>query len=195
MSTRTSKLQLSEPTKNALVGVLGLRIMELTIGSDEAAESYSQMQEAGDIAASLAKYETEASSVSVRDLATAMLSLYGNQSPDVVIDAGSGPGISSELLRQQLKPRTLILVDMIPEALELAKRRFADPSRFNDTCDILYLEDRIENLQKNQNIPQADLVFMRLVMRYIPLRDYQAFFASAHHVLKPDGTVIFDIPL
>ncbi|MCP8323052.1 MAG: class I SAM-dependent methyltransferase [Candidatus Methylarchaceae archaeon HK02M2] len=53
--------------------------------------------------------------------------IYALPSADIVLDAGCGPGVMSEVaLKSGLNIKDLILLDPIPEYLKLAKRRLED---------------------------------------------------------------------
>lgn len=185
--------ELSPSSKAAVSDLLGYMLMQRKVGSDEASAYYSFISQNMDVSGFFRACSGQFSKAWRKQRTADMLGLAKNQSPLVVIDAGCGTGISSEVILAKLKPARMVLVEPVPQALELAKEHLAGISVGD--CNIECRNGSVEDLQRVPGLPKADIVFMRSVMRYVRLADYGRVFASANAVLKPGGELIFDLPL
>lgn len=104
--------------------------------------------------------------------------------PDVrgkrVLDAGCGPGLYAQLLKD--RGANVVSLDASPKMIELARKRLGDDADL-----------RIADLGKPLELDPVsfDLVLSPLVMDYI--EDWHATFAEFHRVLKPGGQFIFSV--
>lgn len=190
MTLDAGKPGLSEDAKNAVADTLECILQEFAVSTEATAAFYPYISSARDMSVYFKEYSDGADGV-VRNLfMTELLSLCGDGSYELVVDAGSGPGLSSERILESLKPRRIILVDMFPEALELARQRLAayDYAEYR-VGDVRHLTDALGH------DVQAGLVFMRSLMKYIHVSDYGRVFEGAYQALKPGGVLIFDFPL
>ena len=110
-----------------------------------------------------------------------------------VVDAGSGPGISAEHIIDQFNPNRLVLVDIMPEMLDVAKQRLESRREPYDG-KIEYIEGPVESLHKLVKEP-VDLVFMHSVMRYVTRQNQEPMLKGIRRkTLRDGGMLLFDIP-
>ena len=186
------KIILSPSAEAAVLEALRFYDETRAIGSDAAASHYSTVRPFIDMREYFADFLKRSKELG---RTSQMLGLFyyllKNKQPEVAVDLCSGPGYSSAVVLNFLRPERLILIDSAPEALEVAKGHLAE---VGGKTRIEYLEARVEDLQSLQ-LPPADLVFMKSGMRYVRLQDQPSVFNSVHAVLKPGGEFLFDLPL
>ena len=123
-----------------------------------------------------------------------LLSLYnGQRPPKVVVDAGSGPGVSAESIVQELSPRKLMLVDIVGEALNIAQRRLESSANGYKTT-VEFRQGNVESIDEAVQWP-VDLIVMRSVVSYVHPTNYEQMFRRMRKVLRRGGLLIFDVPL
>ncbi len=186
--------ELSPSSKASVSDLLGYMLMQRKIGSGEAAGYYSFISQSMDVSDFFRACSGQFEKAWRKQRTADVLGLAKNQNPAVVIDAGCGTGVSSGMILAKLKPARMVLIEQIPQALELAKKHMAGANA-PAACSIEYRNGSVEDLQRIPGLPKADLVFMRSVLRYVRLGDYGKVFSGANTVLKPGGELIFDLPL
>ncbi|MBI2141164.1 class I SAM-dependent methyltransferase [Candidatus Woesearchaeota archaeon] len=112
------------------------------------------------------------------------------QRPRHVLDGGSGPGISAQVVLQETAPEKMTLVDVSGAALELARERL---QQFNGPTKISYKIGRVESLEEVIMEP-VDMVLMRSVVRFVHPSNYKAMFSRMRDILRPGGVVLLDLP-
>ncbi|OGO51117.1 MAG: hypothetical protein A2148_07130 [Chloroflexi bacterium RBG_16_68_14] len=104
-----------------------------------------------------------------------------------VLDMGCGPGVSTALIRELLRPRCLSAFDIDPSMVELARRRLARLG-LDDGVDL-----RVADATK---MPYEDglfdAVFESGVVHHVP--DWRAALREVGRVLKPGGRFCFAEP-
>ncbi|HCJ66046.1 MAG TPA: class I SAM-dependent methyltransferase [Elusimicrobia bacterium] len=96
-----------------------------------------------------------------------------------ILDAGCGSGYSSELILKELKPAKLVAFDLMPEQINLAKKRNLNADFF--VGDMTKIE-----------LPAStfDAVFVFGVLHHIP--DWKKALAELSRVLKPEGVLLLE---
>lgn len=138
-----------------------------------ALEAYEQLAEAY-----AAKIETKPHNAYYERPAT--LSLLPDVSGKRVLDAGCGPGLYAQILKE--RGAAVVSLDASPKMIELAR------TRLGEDADL-----RLADLSKPLGLESSsfDLVLSPLVMDYI--ENWHATFAEYHRVLKPGGQFIFSV--
>lgn len=138
-----------------------------------ALDAYEQLAEAY-----AAKIETKPHNAYYERPAT--LSLLPDVSGMRVLDAGCGPGLYAQLLKE--RRADVVSLDASPKMFELARKRLGEDADL-----------RLADLSKPLELDDAsfDLVLSPLVMDYI--EDWHATFAEYYRVLKPGGYFIFSV--
>ncbi|MBI2141165.1 methyltransferase domain-containing protein [Candidatus Woesearchaeota archaeon] len=112
--------------------------------------------------------------------------------PKTVVDAGCGPGLSSEVILRKLEPERLILVDMIPEALDMAKMRLEPVAGSRTKLD--YMPGNFQSLDTLIQEP-VDLIVMRAASRYLPEHLHTGTYRKMREMLSESGAVLLDVPI
>ncbi len=99
----------------------------------------------------------------------------------IILDAGCGPGYSSELIINELRPQELFAFDIMPEEVEIAKRRRLPMN--------IFVGDITDTKLPSESF---DAVFAFCVMHHVP--DWQKSIKEISRVLKPGGVFLFDEP-
>jgi len=102
-----------------------------------------------------------------------------NLSGKIILDAGCGSGYSSELILKELKPSQLLAFDLMPEQINLAKKR-------NLNADFFVGDMTKIDLPSNT----FDAVFIFGVLHHIP--DWKKALAEIARVLKPEGVLLLE---
>lgn len=138
-----------------------------------ALEAYEQLAEAY-----ASKIETKPHNAYYERPAT--LSLLPDVNGMLVLDAGCGPGLYAQILKE--RGADVVSIDVSPKMLELARKRLGDDADL-----------RLADLSKPLELDDAsfDLVLSPLVMDYI--EDWHAAFAEFYRVLKSRGRFIFSV--
>ncbi len=97
----------------------------------------------------------------------------------VILDAGCGSGYSSELILKELLPSKLVAFDLMPEQIELAKKRNLQADFF--VGDMTRIE-----LPANT----FDAVFIFGVLHHIP--EWRKAITEIARVLKPGGVFLLE---
>ena len=99
----------------------------------------------------------------------------------VFMDAGCGSGFSTELLLRDLAPSRVIAFDLMPEQIELARKRGLGVDFF--VGDMTRLEVEAES---------CDAVFVFGVLHHIP--DWKKALGELARVLAPGGVLLVEEP-
>ena len=99
----------------------------------------------------------------------------------VILDAGCGAGYSSEMIIKEFQPKELFAFDILPEEVELAKRRCLSANLFvGDVTDIKLPPDKF------------DAVFIFDVLHHVPR--WRAALDEINRVLKSGGVLLVQEP-
>ena len=99
----------------------------------------------------------------------------------VILDAGCGAGYSSEMIIKEFQPKELFAFDILPEEVELAKRRCLSASLFvGDVTDIKLPSDKF------------DAVFIFDVLHHVPR--WRVALKEIYRVLKSGGVLLVQEP-
>jgi len=99
----------------------------------------------------------------------------------VILDAGCGSGYSSQLIMKEFQPKELFAFDILPEEVELAKRRGLAANLFvGDVTDIRLPSDKF------------DAVFIFDVLHHVP--EWRAALREINRVLKSGGVLLVQEP-
>lgn len=97
----------------------------------------------------------------------------------VILDAGCGSGYSTKLIGSRYSPRELVAFDIMPEQVELAKKRYVKASFFvGDVTEI------------NSPSNKYDAVFVFGILHHIP--EWKRALREIHRVLKPKGVLLIE---
>lgn len=165
---------------------------EIMSGLGGSIKSTTAEERQADVDACLKEYDTPKWRQIPLDELDIYLSNTNGRKPKVIVDAGSGPGITSEVLIQKLSPTQLILVDTSPEMLAAAKTRLGGYS-----CEVQYINGDVKQIDECVNgvlKGAADLVFMHSVMHYISPLAYEGMFSRIRNLLSSNGAFVFDVP-
>ena len=99
----------------------------------------------------------------------------------VILDVGCGAGYSSEAIMEEFQPEELFAFDILPEEVELAKRRRLSANLFvGDVTDIKLPPDKF------------DAVFIFDVLHHVP--GWRAALKEINRVLKSGGVLLVQEP-
>ena len=97
----------------------------------------------------------------------------------VILDAGCGSGYSTKLIAARYSPKELVAFDLMPEQIELAKKRCKQSKFFiGDVTKI--------NLSPNK----YDAVFVFGILHHVPER--KKALKEIYRVLKPEGILLIE---
>jgi ubiquinone/menaquinone biosynthesis C-methylase UbiE len=99
----------------------------------------------------------------------------------VILDAGCGPGYSSELIIKEFKPKELFAFDIMQEEVELAKQRRLPMNIFVGNATDIKLPSE-----------SFDAVFIFCVLHHIP--EWRRAIKEINRVLKPGGVFSVEEP-
>ena len=99
----------------------------------------------------------------------------------VILDAGCGAGYSSQLIIKEFQPKELFAFDILPEEVELAKRRGLSANLFvGDVTDIKLPSEKF------------DAVFIFDVLHHVP--EWRNALKEINRVLKSGGVLLVQEP-
>ena len=126
------------------------------------------------------------------DIETLLSYVNGIKVNDVA-DAGSGPGLSAECIIDRFNPNRLVLVDAIPEMLDVAKQRLESrPEPYNGKIE--YINGQVEGLPTLIKKP-VDLVVMHWVIPYTKWQKQKQMLKGIREkALREGGMLLFNIP-
>lgn len=102
-----------------------------------------------------------------------------NLSGGVILDAGCGSGYSTKLIGSRYSPKELIAFDIMPEQIEIAKRRYQEAKFFvGDITEI------------NSSPNKYDAVFVLGVLHHVP--EWKRALREIYRVLKPKGVLLIE---
>lgn len=102
-----------------------------------------------------------------------------NLNGGVILDAGCGSGYSTKLIEAKYSPEELVAFDIMPEQIELAKKRCLQASFFvGDVTDI----DSPSN--------KYDAVFAFGILHHVP--QWKRGLREIYRVLKPNGVLLIE---
>jgi len=99
----------------------------------------------------------------------------------VILDAGCGPGYSSELIIKEFKPKELFAFDIMQEEVELARQRRLPMNIFVGDINDIQLPSE-----------SFDAVFIFCVLHHIP--EWRRAIKEINRVLKPGGVFAVEEP-
>lgn len=98
-----------------------------------------------------------------------------------ILDVGCGSGLSTQLIHNEFMPDRLVAFDLMPEQIELSKKRNIPAEFFvGDTTNI--------------NLPEStfDAVFVMGILHHIP--KWQKALQEIHRILKENGVFLIEEP-
>ncbi len=99
----------------------------------------------------------------------------------VIMDAGCGSGYSTQLIINEFKPVQVIAFDLMPEQIELAKKR---------GLPVNFTTGDVTNMREADNSCHA--VFVFAVLHHIP--KWRTAIQEIYRVLKPGGWLLVEEP-
>ena len=97
----------------------------------------------------------------------------------VILDIGCGSGYSTKLIEFRYSPRELVAFDIMPEQIELAKKRYMNARFFvGDVTKI------------NSPSDKYDAVFVFGILHHVP--EWKRALREIHRVLKPNGVLLIE---
>lgn len=100
-----------------------------------------------------------------------------NLTNGVILDAGCGSGYSTRLIRSQYNPRELVAFDIMPEQIELAKKKYKGAQFFvGDVTEIDSPADKY------------DAVFVFGILHHVP--EWKKALGEIYRVLKPGRVLL-----
>ena len=100
-------------------------------------------------------------------------------SGSVILDAGCGSGYSTKLIGSRYGPRELVAFDIMPEQIELAKKRYMKAMFFvGDVTEI------------NSPSDKYDAVFVFGILHHVP--EWKRALREVYRVLKPKGILLIE---
>ena len=97
----------------------------------------------------------------------------------VILDAGCGSGYSTELIGTRYNPKELLAFDIMPEQIELAKKRYG--------CARFFVGS-ITEIDSPSN--KYDAVFVFGVLHHVP--EWKRALREIYRVLKPKGVLLIE---
>lgn len=102
-----------------------------------------------------------------------------NLAGSVILDTGCGSGYSTEIIRSRYNPKELIAFDLMPEQIDLAKRKYGGARYFvGDVTGIDSSSDKY------------DAVFVFGIIHHVP--EWERTLGEIHRVLKPKGVLLIE---
>lgn len=144
------------------------------------------------------RFAEEYNTKSWKGVTEAMLDWLAEESVTtrVAVDVGCGPGLSSEVMLRRLQLEELeelVLVDKVPEALQVAQERLESLTGI-PSISISYKVASVENLGSVVKAGSADLLVMRAVLRYVEPHEHARVFRECFTALRPGGALLADVP-
>lgn len=112
---------------------------------------------------------------------------YIRHQPHTILDAGSGTGFGSRLLRKRYAGARVVELDLAPAMLEIARRSTPWWRRGILRGRAVYVCGDIERLPLKS--AAADMIWSNLALQWC--NDLDAAFAEMHRVLAPGGLLMF----
>ena len=97
----------------------------------------------------------------------------------LILDVGCGSGYSTKLIGSQYIPRELVAFDIMPEQIELAKKRYKE-ARF-------FVGD-VTEIKSPSN--KYDAVFVFGILHHVP--EWKVALREIYRVLKPKGVLLIE---